>query len=134
MDIYNKDPEHFALPQWIHDEVFKVSHRAYCTGFFFGHPKEGQYYEDSGYIREYDVVAIVKECKDGRIYASQRNKFLKGDTLEALIPGREPVVFTADVIFDENGEETESANRATMDFSLLSDLVLPPNTMLRMKK
>ena len=134
MDIYNKDPEHFVLPQWIHDEVFKVSHRAYCTGFFFGHPKEGQYYEDSGYIREYDVVAIVKECKDGRIYASQRNKFLKGDTLEALIPGREPIVFTADVIFDEKGEETESANRATMDFSLLSDLELPPNTMLRMKK
>ena len=134
MDIYNRDPRHFALPQWIHDEVYKVSHRAYCTGFFFGHPKEGQYYEDSGYIREYDVVAIVKECKDGRIYASQRNKFLKGDTLEALIPGKEPITFTADVIYDENDEETDSANRATMDFSLLSDLQLPPNTMLRMKK
>lgn len=34
MDIYKSDPEHFELPQWLKDEVFKVSHRAYCTGFF----------------------------------------------------------------------------------------------------
>lgn len=33
MDIYKSDPEHFELPQWLKDEVFKVSHRAYCTGF-----------------------------------------------------------------------------------------------------
>src|SRR5699024_2315460 len=24
MDIYKRDPENFKLPQWIHDEVFKV--------------------------------------------------------------------------------------------------------------
>ena len=34
MDIYKSDPKHFELPQWLKDEVFKVSHRAYCTGFF----------------------------------------------------------------------------------------------------
>ena len=134
MDIFEKDPEHFVLPQWIKDEVYKVSHRAYSTGFYFGSPRQGQYYENSGYIREYDVVAIVRECRDGRIYASQRNKFLKGDELEALIPGREPIVFKADIIYDENGEETEAANRATMDLSIASDLDLPENTILRMKK
>ena len=73
MDIYKQNPDDYQLPQWIHDEVFKVSHRAYCTGFFFGHPKDCQYYENSGYIRDYDVVAVVEECRDGRIYAQQRN-------------------------------------------------------------
>ena len=58
-DVFLDDPEHFVLPQAIHDEVFKVSHRAYCTGFFFGHPKDCQYYESSGYIRDWDAAAIV---------------------------------------------------------------------------
>ena len=34
MDIYKQASDKFELPEWIHDEVFKVSHRAYCTGFF----------------------------------------------------------------------------------------------------
>ena len=134
MDVYKSDPHNFKLPEWIHDEVFKVSHRPYCTGFFFGHPKDCQYYADSGYIRDYDVVAIVRECRDGRIYASQRNKFFAGDTIEALIPGEKPVEFNAEKLFDENGEPIETANKATMDFSIESDLVFRPNTMLRIKK
>ena len=134
MDIYKSNPDNFKLPQWIHDEVFKVSHRAYCTGFFFGHPKDCQYYENSGYIRDYDVVAIVDECKDGKIYAQQRNKFCRGDKLEALAPGKEPIEFTADVIYNESGEEVESANHATMKLSIPSDLNLPKNAILRMQK
>ena len=134
MDIYKSNPDYFKLPQWIHDEVFKVSHRAYCTGFFFGHPKDCQYYENSGYIRDYDVVAIVDECKDGKIYAQQRNKFCRGDKLEALAPGKEPIEFTADVIYNESGEEVESANHATMKLSIPSDLNLPKNAILRMQK
>ena len=40
VDEYYKNPNNFKLSDWIHDEVFKVSHRKYCTGFFFGHPKD----------------------------------------------------------------------------------------------
>ena len=35
MDYYLQNPGDYQLPEWIHDEVFKVSHRRYCTGFFF---------------------------------------------------------------------------------------------------
>lgn len=134
MDIYKADPDNYILPEWIRDEVFKVSHRPYCTGFFFGHPKDCQYYPDSGYIRDYDVVAIVTGCENGMIYAVQRNKFLRGDELEALLPGQKPIAFRADELFDENGEPTEMANRATMNFSVKSELILPKGTMLRMRK
>ncbi|MGN1133876.1 MAG: U32 family peptidase, partial [Oscillospiraceae bacterium] len=120
MDIYKADPEHFKLPQWIHDEVFKVSHRAYCTGFFFGHPKDCQYYENSGYIRNYDVVGVVEECRDGRIYAQQRNKFNQGDVLEILSPDDMPAEVKAEHIYNEDGEEVESANHAMMHFSMPS--------------
>ena len=134
MDIYKQASDKFELPEWIHDEVFKVSHRAYCTGFFFGHPKDCQYYENSGYIRNYDVVAVIDECRNGRIYAQQRNKFNRGDILEVLAPGSKPVKITAETIFNEKDEEVESANHAMMKFSFPCSKVFPKNSILRIKK
>lgn len=134
MDVYKQNPDDYQLPQWLHDEVFKVSHRAYCTGFFFGHPKDCQYYENSGYIRDYDVVAVVEECKDGRIFAQQRNKFNKGDLLEILSPEGMPVQMTARQIFNEDGEEVETANHAMMRFSMPSDKIFPRNSIIRMER
>lgn len=134
MDIYKSDPDNFQLPQWIHDEVFKVSHRAYCTGFFFGHPNDCQYYENSGYIRDYDVVAVIEECRDGRIFAQQRNKFNKGDVLEILSPNGEPVEYKADQIFNDKGEEVETANHAMMRLSMPCDKIFPKNSIIRMQR
>lgn len=133
-DILKADPDNYVLPQWVKDEVYKVSHRAYCTGFLFGHPKDCQYYENSGYIREYDVVAVVDDCKDGMIYATQRNKFNKGDELEVLAPKCEPVKLTADRIINEWGEEVESANHAMMKLSMPCGTTFPKNSIIRMKK
>ena len=133
-DILKANPDNYVLPQWVKDEVYKVSHRAYCTGFLFGHPKDCQYYENSGYIREYDVVAIVDECKDGMIYATQRNKFNNGDELEILAPKCEPVKLTANRIINEWGEEVESANHAMMKLSMPCVSTFPKNSIIRMKK
>lgn len=134
VDCYKSDPQCYSLPQWVKDEVFKVSHRAYCTGFFFGHPKECQYYETGGYIREYDIAAIVEECRDGRIYASQRNKFSVGDELEVLAPGKEPYHLTANEIFDGEGNSVASANHATMELSIPCDMHFPKSSVIRIKK
>ena len=54
MDIFKKDPDNFKLPDWVRDEVFKVSHRKYCTGFFYGHPKDSQHYDDMTINEMYD--------------------------------------------------------------------------------
>ncbi|WP_206425681.1 U32 family peptidase [Ruminococcus sp. Marseille-P6503] len=134
MDIYKQNPANFSLPQWIHDEVFKVSHRAYCTGFFFGHPKDCQYYENSGYIRDYDVVAVIEECRNGRIYAQQRNKFNKGDVLEILSPGCKPTEIKAETVYNEYDEEVETANHAMMKLSIPCSMDFPKNSIIRMKK
>ncbi|MBQ8780494.1 MAG: U32 family peptidase [Oscillospiraceae bacterium] len=134
MDIFKKDPDNYKLPDWVRDEVFKISHRKYCTGFFFGHPKESQYYENSGYIREYDVVAIVDECKDGILYATQRNRFRVGDEVEIISPGEKFDTLTITELFDENGESFEVANKAMMKFSFRCDKVYPANAIIRMKK
>ncbi len=135
VDCYknSKDGE-YILPDWIRDEVYKVSHRKYCTGFFFGHPKDSQYYETGGYIREYDVVAVVEECRDGRIYAVQRNKFLAGDTLEVFSPGVKPETIKADIIYNEHDELVESANHAMMKFSIPCDRIFPKDSIIRIQK
>lgn len=131
VDHYYKSKDNFVLPQWIHDEVYKVSHRKYSYGFFFGTPEESQYYENSGYIRNYDVVAVVEECRDGVVYCTQRNRFFAGDTVEILSPGQMPAVMTLSELFNENGEPIETANHAMMAFSFKCDKVFPKGTVIR---
>lgn len=131
VDILKHNPDNYNLPAWIHDEVFKVSHRKYCTGFYFGHPKDCQYYETSGYVRDYDVVAVVDDCRDGSVYCTQRNRFFAGDELEVLAPNREPVKIKADIIYNELGESVPAANKATMRFSLPIDMQFESGSVIR---
>ena len=131
VDEYFKDPYNFRLPEWIRDEVFKVSHRKYCSGFFFGRPEESQYYENSGYIRNYDVVAVVDSCRDGMVYCTQRNRFFAGDTVELIAPSMKPVTLTLDTLLDENGDKIETANHAMMSFSFPCDTEFPSGTYIR---
>lgn len=131
VDEYYKDPYNFKLPDWIRDEVYKVSHRQYCNGFFFGRPDNSQYYENSGYIRNYDVVAVVDDCRDGTVYCTQRNRFFAGDTVELLAPSSKPVEMKLDTLFDENGEQIETANHAMMRFSFPCDMTFPAGTVIR---
>lgn len=131
VDEYYRNPDNFVLPDWIRDEVYKVSHRKYCNGFFFGTPDNSQYYENSGYIRNYDVVAVVEKCENGIVYCTQRNKFFAGDTVELLSPSRKPVVLTLNTIYDENGNEIQTANHAMMKFSFKSEQNFSSGTVIR---
>ena len=90
-----------ADPVW-RDEVEKVSHRHYATGFYYGPP--GQYCENARYIREWQVVALVTECDEtGLATLTLRNKFAVGDTLEAVGPDMKPFAFEVSAIEDAEG-------------------------------
>ena len=136
IDEYLKNPSmDYTPPQWVIDEVYKVSYRDYCTGFYFNAPNEDANISfEGGYKRHYDVMAEVKGYEDGFIIAEQRNKFCKGDILDALQPSTEPVVFTADEIFDKDGNEIESAPHPMMIVKIKSDLQFPAGTLLRKEK
>lgn len=131
VDEYYKNPYDFKLPEWIRDEVYKVSHRQYCKGFFFGTPDNSQCYENSGYIRNYDIVAVVEKCENGTVYCTQRNRFFAGDEVEIMSPVKKPVVMTLDKLFDENGGQIETANHAMMKFSFKCDTVFPTGAIIR---
>lgn len=131
-------------PEWAVGEVNKISHRPYCTGFFYGRPgagsgsqnpneitNGGQYFADSGYIREYDFAATVDKCEGGFMYLTQRNYFTLSDELEILAPGREPVKFAPAHMFNENSEEIDVARHAMMKLVIPTDIDVPPHSLLR---
>lgn len=134
IDKYKSNPSEFKLDDWIKDEVYKVSHRNYCTGFFFGHPKDCQYYENSGYIREYDVIAIVEKCENGFILAEQRNKFCVGDEVEILSPGKKPEKLKIEKLYNEYDQEIENACHATMKLKIPCERIFDKNSIIRIKK
>ncbi|WP_295217554.1 U32 family peptidase [Ruminococcus sp.] len=118
-------------PQWALDEVVQVSHREYCTGFFYGRENASQRYESSSYVRNCDVVAVVQKWRDGRLYLTQRNRFFAGDTLEILAPGQPPVTVAAESLENGNGEVIETANHAMMDCSIACEKTFPAGSVVR---
>ena len=99
-------------PLWV-EEVNKVSHRPYTTGFYFGDP--GQYYHDATYFTDADVAAVVGTCDaDGNAVLCQRNKFYRGDELELLTTDAAPVKFTVEHMYNSEGEEIDDTRHAMM--------------------
>ncbi|MCL2054632.1 MAG: U32 family peptidase [Oscillospiraceae bacterium] len=134
LDILKKEPCNYILPDWVKNEVFKVSHREYCTGFFLVQGEARQNYETGGYIREYDVIAVIEECKDGRAFASLRNKFNAGDEVEIVSPGVKFDIVTINEIVNEKGEVINSAPHAMMKFSFPCEKNYPRNSIIRKKR
>ncbi len=118
-------------PKWVLDEVYKVSHRRYCTGFFFNHDDAEQYYEDSGYFREYDFAGVIDGYENGVIKMTQRNYFTLDDELEILSPKCEPVRFTPSEMFNDKGESVRIANHATEKLTIPYGMEFPKNSILR---
>lgn len=116
-------------PVW-KEEVDKVSHRHYSTGFFYGEP--GQHTDNARYIRDWQVVAVVEECtKDGLATLSLRNKFCKGDEMELVGPDIKPRSFVVPEMQTIDGEMLEEPRNPQMRFVMQLPHPAPPLSFLR---
>lgn len=116
-------------PVW-REEVEKVSHRHYSTGFYYGYP--GQFYEDARYIRDWQVAAIVQSCTpEGIATLSLRNKFRAGDQVEVVGPGCKPVQFAAPEMEDGDGMPLTEPKKPQMLFKMRLPHPVPPLSILR---
>ena len=116
-------------PVW-RDEVEHVSHRIYSTGFYYGFP--GQYTENSRYIRQWQVCAIVESCdENGLALCRLRNKFPRGTELEAVGPDLRPFSFTAGEMTDLEGASLEEPKTPQMRFYLQLPSQVPPYSIIR---
>jgi len=88
LDEYLADPSGWRCrPEWL-EELSKLSHRGYTTGFLFGEPANiGQEYH-SAYIRSHEFVGLVESrLADGSAIIGVRNRIRSGDRLEFIGPG-----------------------------------------------
>lgn len=132
VDQFVKDPDNFVIDEWLVDEVSKVSHRKYSTGFYLDIPT--QYYENGGYTRNFDVIAVVDECKDGYFYCTQKNKFWLGDIAEVLEAGQRPFQLIVDELYDDKGTAMEAACHPLMMVKVKCDRQVRKGTIIRREK
>lgn len=87
--FYKTGAQYRFNPEWL-EELAKVSHRPYTTGFYL--PEKGdetEYTADAAYVRGYDFVGVVHGHNPGSrsLQVSVRNRISEGDLLEILDPG-----------------------------------------------
>ena len=116
-------------PVW-RNEVEHVSHRIYSTGFYYGEP--GQYTENSRYIRQWQVCAIVESCdENGLALCSLRNKFSAGEAIEVVGPDLRPFTVTAASMTDAEGAPLDEPRTPQSKFYIPLGKPVPPFTILR---
>lgn len=136
IDSYYKDPDNFKIDPYINTELEKVSHREYTTGFYYNKPDENnQLYTSNTYIQDYTIVAVVKSYdeKTGVATLEQRNRFFKGDELEAMMPGEKSFSFKADYMTDENDEHIDVAPHPQMTVKIKPGRYLNNFAIIRKK-
>lgn len=136
IDEYLKNPSaDFKVPQWILDEMEKMSHREYTTGFNFGPMKNGQVLDTGGYIRRWDVCALFNSYSNGRLVVDQRNRFYQGDILEVVEPNKKPYQITVEDLYNETADEkVDVANKATNTYSFKCDIPISSDAIFRRQR
>lgn len=115
--------------EWVVEELNTVSHRPYGTGFYYGQPHQDT--RAGGYIRDWEVVAVATEWRDGIQHLEQRNRFFAGETLSVLAPGQKPRAVVASPLLDGEGHPIEAAPHPTMPLQIPLAQPLVPGSLLR---
>ena len=122
-----------ADPKEYLEEMERVSHRPYHTGFFFGAPD--QTYDQAKYSQTHKLVGRVLGCdredEDWRVTIEQRNQFHVGDKLEVLSPIQPVRSFIIEDLRSEWGELVDCAQKATHTYTLRCPYPLEPLDILR---
>lgn len=129
LDEFAKNPE-APLSPWIAEELEKISHREYSTGFYFG-KTPGQVYENGGYVRGWEVIAVCEGMSGGYAVLTQRNRFFRGDTADVLEPDTVPYELPLTDLFDEKKNPLECANHAMMTVLVRTEYPVAKGAILR---
>ncbi len=134
LDAYLSDPENYRFdPAWL-EEISKVSHRRYTTGFLLGNPgTSGQHYGEKIYKRSYTFVGIVRnyDQSTGMVLIEQRNRFAVGDDVEILVPVGNNFKQKISKIYNEDGNSVEAAPHPRQMVRVPFDRFVPEYSIIR---
>lgn len=134
IDAYYNDPENYKFDPYFLEEIKKVSHRDFTTGFFYGKAtKDSQVYKTNSYIRGYDFVGNVLDYDEDSKIATieQRNRIFKGEEVEIFGPGIVHFNQKIDYMTDDKDNEIQVANKAKQIFKIKVDQPVKKDYMLR---
>nr|WP_145102239.1 U32 family peptidase [Sporomusa sp. KB1] len=134
IDSYASSSAPFTVKQEWLDELQKVSHREYTTGFTFNKPTEqDQIYTSSSYIQTHNFIGLVKEYNPstGMAAVEQRNNMKVGEKIEIMQPGRSNFVQTISQMFDSEGNLISVAPHPQQIVTMPMSQPVVPYAMLR---
>jgi putative protease len=131
IDAYFNEPQDYKFDEKWFDYLMRPSHRTYTTGFYFDEEIK-QYYGSSSYIRDYDVISIVKKFDNEKsiVTLEQKNRVFEGESVQVLRPNGDVFTVILNELRDEKGEPIEAARSAQMIFSAKVDKQLELNDIL----
>lgn len=136
IDEFYKDPENYQYdPEWF-EEIQKVSHREFTSGFYNQKPThEDQLYTTSSYVRTYDFIGIVKsyDAETGLATIEQRNNFKVGDKIEIIGPDYYYSEQVVEAMFDENDKAISYAPHAQQIIKIPVKESVEPYYILRIE-
>ncbi len=134
IDAYYKDPGNYIFKEEWLNELKKVSHRQFTTGFYFDKPTNKD--QTSAYTREYAFVGLVRDYnpETGMALIEQRNKMCIGDEIEIFGPNRDFFTQTIEVMQNAEGEPIESAPHPQQILEIKMTRPVAPGFMLRKRK
>lgn len=126
------DPANYTVRQEWLDELEKVSHRPYTTGFALGKPDEtAQNYTTSSYLQTHEFTGLVREWDNGRLTVEQRNNMKAGETLEIFCPDGNLKLLVLQEMRNAEDEPVTAAPHAQMVFTCRAEEQIPVNAILR---
>ena len=98
------------IPQYM-DAIRKCTYRRFTTGFYYGRPdQDAMVYDSNTYVNEAVFLGIVEAITpQNRARIMQRNKFCVGDHIEVMKPDGRDIPIIVKAMYNENGEEVDSA-------------------------
>lgn len=134
IDSFCQNPADFAVKQeWI-EELLKISHRDYTTGFYFGKTtQDDQIYTSSSYMQTHDFIGLVRsyDGNTGMATVEQRNNMKIGQKIEIFQPNGLTFEQKITQMYDEEGTPIDVAPHPQQVVKMKMDNPVSVYSMLR---
>jgi putative protease len=98
------------------EDIFNVSHRPYCTGFFYGQGPVSTM-DGGSYIRDYTFCGMIGDEVRPHVYSLDlRNQIKRGEQIEYLDPSRPTMVDTNFKLLDSSFEYVDQIDHCKVQY------------------
>jgi U32 family peptidase len=120
------------------EELAKISHRPYTTGFYYNKPTgEDHVYDSSTYQGDANFVGLVLGFDPARgLLIEQRGNFRPGDELEIVSPGSDAPAYVpvTSIVSADTGEQLDAARHPQQHIYVPGSVAFPAKSLVRTKR